>query len=369
MNNTRSDGNLYCDTRIGGIKRWYIGKPKDANMRIADDHIECVCFLCVKVPAPEGEMDFFIGTCFFMGVPSAIAGRRFSYLVTARHVIEDAKAEGYTEFYIRLNTKDGSSITAKLYDDWHYPDNPAIDVAVIPFGYRPPNIKVHTFPAEASVTDELIESEGIGLGDDLYMLGLFNQRWGEQRNIPIIRTGVIAAMPEEPFVDDEGNLYEAYLVEMRSIGGLSGSPVFLYLDFWRNHPKSDEYDLTKDMEWRFYLLGVVRGHWNLKRQDAAQDSYPAKLENSEIDRLNTGIAQVTPIDEVLKLLYGETLMKQRKEVEARQIKQQQPTLDSNLPNTRPEGEEAAITQEGFEEALRRASRKTSSPPDEETKET
>jgi hypothetical protein len=57
------------------------------------------------------------------------------------------------------------------------------------------------------------------------------QRAGSTRNIPIVRTGVIAAMPaiDEPFVR-KGEEYHAYLAEMRSIGGLSGSPVFVFLD-------------------------------------------------------------------------------------------------------------------------------------------
>ena len=54
---------------------------------------------------------------------------------------------------------------------------------------------------------------------------------GRDRNFPIVRTGHIAMMPDEkiPKVkigDWEGNA-DAYLIESRSIGGWSGSPVFV----------------------------------------------------------------------------------------------------------------------------------------------
>ena len=74
------------------------------------------------------------------------------------------------------------------------------------------------------------ERNGIGPGDELFAIGLFSLRVGTQRNIPIVRSGILAAMPydSEPFTKD-GHPYHAYLAEMRSIGGLSGSPVFIFM--------------------------------------------------------------------------------------------------------------------------------------------
>ena len=43
----------------------------------------------------------------------------------------------------------------------------------------------------------------------------------------IVRTGNIASMPEEAVDLGSSGSQEVYLVESRSIGGLSGSPVFL----------------------------------------------------------------------------------------------------------------------------------------------
>ena len=342
---------LYCDTRLGGVKRWYIGRPKDADMRIPDDVLDSVCFICVKVPGGHGaEVDFFIGTGFFVSVPSRHPDINYLYLVTARHVLDGARKQGYSEFYFRLNRTDGTSFTAGLSGEWFYSENPAEDVAVIPCAFPAEyNIQYRHMPLSMCITEESAQEDKLGIGDELFMVGLFNHRSGEQRNIPIVRTGIIASMPDEPFEDEEGHSYDAYLMETRSIGGLSGSPVFAYLDPLRPLAGKPQYDL-RSLTWEIKLLGVIRGHWDLKRRDTARDSYVDVAENAEIDRLNTGIAQVTPIQGVLEILNGERLKAYRKEGDDLIAQRKQPTLDVELPT---KGYEAAgiITPESFEEAL------------------
>ncbi len=73
-------------------------------------------------------------------------------------------------------------------------------------------------------TDEIIKDQNIGLGDEVFITGLFGYVAGSQKNIPIVRVGNIAMMPDEK-VPTEGEPMEAYLIEARSMGGLSGSPV------------------------------------------------------------------------------------------------------------------------------------------------
>jgi hypothetical protein len=67
---------------------------------------------------------------------------------------------------------------------------------------------------------------------------------------------------------------------------------------------------------QIYLLGIIRGHWDLERQNAARDHSPAATDDEGIDRLNTGIAIVTPIQEVLNVLNGQAAMEIRKNAEA-----------------------------------------------------
>jgi hypothetical protein len=44
---------------------------------------------------------------------------------------------------------------------------------------------------------------------------------------PIVRIGTVAALREEPVLSRDGHPMDVYLVESQSIGGLSGSPVFI----------------------------------------------------------------------------------------------------------------------------------------------
>jgi hypothetical protein len=128
-------------------------------------------------------------------------------------------------------------------------------------------------------------------------------------------------MPDEPIIEDSGETYHAYLIEARSIKGLSGSPVFVVKDT-DEAPINIKAKLSVKLLAEYvnglirrrpetYLLGLIRGHWDLKRQ--GEDSTLSEVDDSEIDRLNAGIAVVTPSWEIHDLLHGVELMKQREE--------------------------------------------------------
>ena len=178
------------------------------------------------------------------------------YLVTAKHCVEGAKNEG--SLYVRLNTRAGGVRHIKIMDEWLYPEDEAVDVAVLPIdfpqdAYDYKCVHLNTFV----VTDTIIQEHDIGIGDVLYMCGLFSLHYGTQRNIPILRTGIIAAMPDEPLEDPNTGLgYRAYLAEVRSLGGISGSPVFIALEHGRiPNPRGV-------LGRRVWLLGLIRGHWD-----------------------------------------------------------------------------------------------------------
>ncbi|HVS81901.1 MAG TPA: serine protease [Pyrinomonadaceae bacterium] len=304
-------------------------------MRIPDEYLQCVCFLCVKVPGPsEHETDEFIGTGFIVSVATRFPAMRIFCLVTAKHIIKAATDAGHVDLYVRMNTDDGSSITWALPDDWYYSENPAADVAVM-FIPIIPGLTTHSVAIEDFATDEVIQKESIGIGDDVFAIGLFTRKSGEQRNTPIMRSGIIASMPEEPFEVEEGQ-HDAYLVELRSIGGISGSPVFVNLPFWRLGPEMFEARVSlgeMTLRWKMHLLGVIRSHWNLEREDIAEGNVAATMENKEIEKLNTGIAVVTPIKDVLSIINGEAMMEIRKKAEVEFSKRYQPTMDPIIPPT------------------------------------
>ena len=111
------------------------------------------------------------------------------------------------------------------------------------------------------------------------------------KNIPITRIGNIAAMPDEPVSTKLGPM-DAYLVESRSIGGLSGSPVFV------NTGGSPRRGTLVGTLPKFYLLGLMHGHFDTDQTE--QDS----IADDGIERspINMGIAVVVPAKEIIDVI-------------------------------------------------------------------
>lgn len=358
---------------MGGVEKLYPKEPDDAMRRIPDRLSECVGFLSVRAEGRLGSYDHFIGTAFFVEVDVSS-----HYLVTARHVLTDEDGEKWPEIRIRLNTRDGKSKVFPLPDDWTPHVNPAVDLAAMP--YSRPSSEFNFEPIHInSFSFDTFRWQHVSAGDEVLTTGFFSHHWGYSKNVPILRAGIVAALPEEPFQDDSGDgedarYYDAYLIETRSIGGLSGSPVFVVKvrDIEKIREDEAQYPhilaayinklLQQPLE-SVYLLGVIRSHWDLERQADKYDlEHKDASDEQEIENFNTGIAKVTPARDLHSLLMGDKFMKQR-EKDSAKGSQHKETLDSAVPKKRIHKPEE-ITQGGFEDALRRASRKTSEPKSE-----
>jgi hypothetical protein len=282
-------------------------------MRVPDEVLQCVCFICVK----SGDVYRYGGTGFFVSVPSEMYPKaRYVYLITAKHCIE--KAQQYGNLYLRLNKVDGKADMVKVEAKWLYSDREASDVAVLRFPSLRHVFQYKHIAEDMFATEERIEKQGIGVGDDLVITGLFTERYGNQRNIPIVRSGVIAAMPDEPLEDiDTGLEYNAYLAEVRSIGGLSGSPVFVFL----GPARSLKGKIT--ISQKIYLLGLVRGHWDIRHR-----GQPLGFTEDELQAVNMGIAIITPFQDALEIINGEELVRERKQADRQQAKSREPTEDT-----------------------------------------
>jgi len=116
------------------------------------------------------------------------------------------------------------------------------------------------FPADRLFDRSLFEEFEIGIGHDVFVTGLFRHHHGEQKNIPIVRVGTIAALDEEK-VQTTVYLRDAYLIECRSIGGLSGSPVFLQVESELMLKVRTAQTLPTHPPGT-YLLGVMHGHFD-----------------------------------------------------------------------------------------------------------
>lgn len=274
-------------------------------MRVPSEITRCVAFLGTH---SEGHT-VLRGTAFFLARPIAgVSGRSLGFAVTARHVIDGMRASGDQPF-IRLNA--GIIVTESSGErtllrrwvqeeidlgTWVAHSDRSVDAAVMPM------LRFHDFDIDfirpaMTLTREVIEQESIGLGDEIFMTGLFVNRPGENENLPIVRVGNIASMRAAVYASAEFGEMEAYLAEVRSIGGLSGSPAFVHLGSARVR-EGGRLVTAPTADGVFYWMGLVHGHFDggLTSSDHVGDAFRGGAR----ERVNMGIAIVVPADRILE---------------------------------------------------------------------
>ena len=314
-------------------------------MRLPDEVQESVVFLGVRsVKGPGVEYINYGGTAFFLTAPSpSHVGVDITYLVTARHVAEKIE---HGEFFVRANTDDGGSETV-LVDAgleqttwWYHPNDDSVDVAVMPFAPRA-NWRQKRIPARMILTRKKMTSKGIGVGDEVYATGLFHFVTGQQKNLPIVRTGTIAMVPDErvPLGRWRTPDMEAYLIEARSLGGLSGSPVFAQRSI-KVHP-AEHSGRQPIAAGAIFLLGLIHGHWDLPDEaiDATGDGWAQPRE-----KINIGIAIVVPADKILEVLEQPKLKDVVRQAEYDLASQHPEVLDGGSPQTVRKGSEKVASE-------------------------
>lgn len=255
--------------------------------------------------ADEETREWFVGTAFFVSYPSTkrpdIA---FAYLVTANHVADEVEGK---DFWILSNTHEGTALklVAAGARWWRHPQGRAVDVAVLPM--RPDDR--HDWvgvPPSRMLTRERMRSFGVGIGDEVAILGLFGQFAGRTKITPIVRTGNIAMLPDEKIQTRDLGLIDAYLVEVRSFGGLSGSAVFVSETITLNvdtppgrEPPAEAGIYPFSGTGNFFLLGLVHGHWQVAEEDANANTFRSPAGSPGI---NLGIAIIVPAEKILETL-------------------------------------------------------------------
>lgn len=267
-------------------------------MRIADEIIKSVGFV-----SRDTDPLRYAGTAFVVQIPYDDTSGCL-HLVTAKHVADLIGAD----FVIGFNGKDGKPLFVKNGGvPWYFhPTEPdSVDVAVMPFASaRIREYDLSPIPIQIFADEDRIREFDIGLGDEIFSVGLFTKYFGLTALVPIVRTGNIAMMPKEPVPLGRFGLTEAYLAEGRSIGGLSGSPVFC-----RNTVKMPGVAHDGQLKYvagvgQIHLLGLVHGHWDL----------PVDFPESErSEAVNMGVSIVIPAKKILETLNGPDLVRARNE--------------------------------------------------------
>ncbi len=284
------------DLRCGRRDRWVIlPEGVERLVQVPDEMRKSVVFLYYR---KNGER-LPAGTAFFGGWPVPDhSGRALTILLTVHHVIAgiDQHADD-GQVLLRINTKAGDAAWAEVpATAWWRPD-PTLDCAALLWQ---PDVGMKAewrgWYLGSSATKQGIFEEGIDLGDEVFMVGLFRNHLGRDRNEPILRVGNIAAMPTDPIKTRLYGDMPAILVEARSIGGLSGSPVFVHLGFsrWRDGQVAT-WSPESGMSGPFMFLGLMHGHW-----DALGAEVDTIFDTGE--KINMGIGIVVPAEQIIGAL-------------------------------------------------------------------
>lgn len=289
---------------------------------VPEPFLKSVVFLCID----KRGQDRIVrrephATGFFVKVPLDVdLMNRVEYVVTARHILEKARAESINGLlYVRFNLISGRfhDIETNI-DDWV--SHSGADVAAI----RPPplpegltsagvdgvalSIEQFVGPGpryefKGDVTDIGEVEISPTVGTEIYFIGLFSRHYGKEVNLPVARFGHISRMPTEMEIESGGihSKIVAYLCEHQSWGGHSGSPVFFMHPMMLGNERVGESGALLETRWDSAhlsgFMGLVSGHYELsERADVTGDLAEVQV------KMNSGMAIVTPADAVRQLL-------------------------------------------------------------------
>jgi hypothetical protein len=330
-----------------------IEKGYDQSVRVPDDILRCVGFIGeVEHQDSRGVSGELCATGFFVAIPCQspeLREMRCCYFITAKHVATDLEGR---QAYFLVNAKGGgvTGITGVIGEHWFlHPTDATADVAAIQIKFDE-EADMSAIALEHFGLPERLDRLHIGIGDETIISGLFTAVPGTTRNIPIVRHGNIAMMPGEQILTDLG-FADVFLVEARSIGGLSGSPVFVRhtLSVRVTKQKDDSDDLFFGNGPGITLLGLMHGHWDIKESEMNKPSIIHDRQRG----VNMGIGIVVPAIKIYETLYAPNLIAMRKEQEKQLLKRNIPGTDSVKLGEK----EQPFTKAAFEAVLKKTSRK------------
>jgi len=265
---------------------------------------------CVVYIGEETDKGFQArGTGFLVEVERANRTLKY-YLVTAHHVIR--RLPEPSRFSIRINHKSEKSHNLRSFGRWRWwrHSDRSVDAAVYPW-----SLDVVEYPHSAFQIDKYFVKpdptgeRGIGVGDPIYMVGLFRTLAGSDKITPMVRSGNIAMMASEPFRTKYYGDALYHWIETFSLKGFSGSPVFARETIGTKLDKKK----GNDAQWLrghgdLYLLGLVHGILPLR----VLDELTGVRDSKQV--WHSGITMVVPAHLIMEILNRPELLEYEKHI-------------------------------------------------------
>ena len=158
------------------------------------------------------------------------------------------------------------------------------------------------------VTKELIQQHDIGVGEEAFSVGRLVDHDGKQKHTPVVRFGNIAEMPTEAIKQDDGHMQESYLVEGRSVGGYSGSPVFMFIPPWAIRLGKG---VVESRQYGPWFLGVNWGHLVKWQPVCDAVGRPLSSHGTQVAQ-NTGMMAVVPAWKLIEMFNHPEMQAERR---------------------------------------------------------
>jgi hypothetical protein len=261
------------------------------------------------------------GTGFCASIASAHGGK-YVCVITAKHVA--VKLENARNVFVEGSGADRKPQRISIPEGarwwYHAMEGDSVDAAVLPMPNLPTDIA--TIPPELFLSVGDLDKKHIGPGDETFTAGLFLRLEDYALHLPLVRHGHLALAPPGKVVPIEitpGNRVhaEGYLIESHSIGGISGSPVFVRETVQMDGQVADGTFVKAQFYGRMYLLGVFQGHWTIKPGEINHPyTHPGELPQ--------GLAFVVPAHKVLEIINRLELASIRERREDERGREQRP---------------------------------------------
>ncbi len=248
----------------------------------------------------------------------------YRYIVTAKHNIAEAVDKGHDEVFVRYESRtQGLQLRYFPTSQWLNHDDGFIDVSVLLLDDAVDEVGGAVFTSDDFLTTSEVARYDVGVGNEVATIGLFLSHYGEERNEPVVRFGNISCMPRERVRSRKKfGAVDGYIIEARSFGGLSGSPVFVDVE---HEPEMHEYSRIRDRDptirtiparRRNHILGLIHGHWDM------QEVAPPGIKLDPATRLdgaiNMGMSIVIPAQHILDTINSDPVTtRQNRLIEAR----------------------------------------------------